>query len=199
MKAELIINNVRLELGHKELNEISYTLDDCKKAKDIFHELAQSPSTETRSNIVSQKNLHRKTVRLLLSDSQIEVMRSMIRKDKFISQMGKDDIERFLNSGDSEILTEIVDNISDLTEVYELCEKDWLCEKLYQQADPTVRYALAENAEASEFILKKLLEDSDINVAETAKETLEEIESDNIEDEDDGIKWDEDAADDIDD
>lgn len=94
MKAELIINNTRLELGHKELNEISYALDDCKKTKDIFHELAQSSSTETRSNIASQKNLHRQTVKLLLSDSQIEVMRTIITRDKFISQMGKEDIDR---------------------------------------------------------------------------------------------------------
>jgi len=115
MTAELIINNVRLELGHKELNEISYTLDDCKRTKDIYHELAQSPSTETRSYIVSAKNLHAKTVRLLLSDHQIEVMRSMIRKDKFISAMKKEDIERFINTIDPEILISIVKNISDLT------------------------------------------------------------------------------------
>ena len=83
MKAALIINNIKLELGHKELNEISYILDNCKKAKDIYHELAQSPSTETRTNIVSQKNLHRKTVKLLLSDHQIDVIRTMINKKKF--------------------------------------------------------------------------------------------------------------------
>lgn len=143
MKAELIINNVRLELGHKELNEISYALDDCERTKNIYHELAQSPSTETRSNIVSQNHLHTKTVKLLLSDSQVEVMRSMFSQDKFISQMRKEDIERFINTGDAEILTDIVRNISDLTEGYEVCEKDWLCEKLYQQADPTIRFKLA--------------------------------------------------------
>jgi len=133
MTAELIINNIRLELGHKELNEISYALDDCKRTRDIYHELAQSPSAETRSNIVSTKNLHAKTVRLLLSDSQIEVMRFMIRKDKFISAMKKEDIERFINTSDSEILISIGNKISELTEEYEVCEKDWLCEKLYQQ------------------------------------------------------------------
>ena len=185
MKAELIINNTRLELGHKELNEISYVLGDCKKAKDIFHELAQSPSTETRSNIASQKNLHRKTVKLLLSDSQIEVMRTIITKDKFISKMGKEDIDRFINTGDTEILTGLVKNMAELTEEYEVCEKDWLCEKLYQQADPSVRYELADNDETPEFILKKLLEDSDINVSQAAQDTLDGIEDVNFDDDDD--------------
>ena len=184
MKAELIINHVRLELGHKELNEISYALDDCERNKDIYHELAQSPSAETRSNIVSQKNLHIKTVRLLLSDPQIEVMRSMVDRDKFISRMKKEDVERFMNSGDSEILSDIVDNISDLTDEHEVCEKDWLCEKLYQQADPTIRFKLAENDETSEFILKKLLADQDINVSQAAQGTLDEIDDFNDDDDD---------------
>ena len=187
MKAELIINNVRLELGHRELNEISYALDDCKRNKNIYHELAQSPSAETRSNIVSQNHLHAKTVRLLLSDPQIEVMRSMVDRDKFISRMKKEDIERFINTGDSEILSDIVDNISDLTDEHEVCEKDWLCEKLYQQADPTIRFKLAENDETPEFILKKLLTDPDINVSQAARDTLDEIEAVDFDDDDDNV------------
>ena len=184
MKAELIINNIRVELGHKELNEISYALNDCKKAKDIFHELAQSPSTETRSNIASKGNLHRKTVRLLLSDSQIDVMRAIITKGKFTSQMGKEDIDRFINTGDPEILTGLVNNMVDLTEEYEVCEKDWLCEKLYQQTDPSIRYELAENDETPKFILKKLIEDSDMNVSKAAQDTLDQIEDVTFDDDD---------------
>ena len=187
MNAELIINNVRLELGHKELNEISYALDDCERTKDIYHELAQSPSAETRSNIVSQKNLHVKTVRLLLSNPQIEVMRSMVKRDKFISRMRKEDIERFINTGDPEILTDIVNNISDLTEEYEVCEKDWLCEKLYQQSDPSVRNELADNDETPEFILKKLLSDPDINVSQAAQDTLDEIEEVDFDNDNDDV------------
>ena len=196
MKAKLIINNITLELGHRELNEISYALNDCEKIKDIYHELAQSPSTETRSNIALQDNLHRKTVKLLLYDAQVEVMRTMSRENNFISNMNKEDIERFINIGDSEILTNMVDNIQNLTENYEVCERDWLCEKFYTQADPSVRYELASSDEASGFIIKKLTEDPDINVSQAAKETLEGIESEK--DENDEIEWDEDDADDMD-
>ena len=67
----------------------------------------------------------------------------------------------------------------------EVCEKDWLCEKLDQQADPTIRFKLAENDETSEFILKKLVEDPDINVSQAAQDTLDEMDDFNDDDDDD--------------
>ncbi len=177
MKAELVINNVRLELGHKELNEISYVLNDCKRNRDIFHELAKSQSTETRARIASQTHLYEKTAKLLLADNQIDVIRSMMnRGGRTVSHLGKTDIEKLINIGDHEVLNEIINRISDLTETFEVCEKDWLCEKLYQQPDPSVRFELASSEDTSEFILKKLLEDSDINVSQAAKDTLRKIE-----------------------
>ena len=143
--------------------------------------------------------IHAKTVRLLLSDSNMDVMRAMISQDQFISQMEKNDIERFINSGDSEILTDIVNNIDDFTEVYEVCEKDWLCKKLYLQADPSIRYALAENDETPDFFLKKLLKDSAINVSQAAKDTLSEIEDFDFDDDDDDNDDDDNDDDDDDD
>lgn len=185
MKAELIINNTTLKLGHKELNEISYILDDCPTTKDIYHEMAQLASTETRTNIASQNYLHKKTIALLMSDSQTDVMRAVTSRDKFISEMTKEDIEKFIATGDSEILTNIVENISELTEEYEICEKDWLCEKLFQQiTDPLVKYELASTGETSRLILKKLINDSDISVSQAAKTTLEDLDFETDEEED---------------
>jgi hypothetical protein len=94
MKGALIINNVRLELGHEILNILSYSLDDNNKTMDIAHELAQSPCCETRYHIASRKYLHQKTVTKLLLDTQIEVMRAMVENDTFLSQMMLVDVER---------------------------------------------------------------------------------------------------------
>jgi len=44
---------------------------------------------------------------------------------------------------------------------------------------------LAENDETSEFILKKLVEDSDINVSQAAQDTLDEMDDFNDDDDDD--------------
>lgn len=178
MKAKLIVNGAELELGHVMLNELSYTLPDEKKSMDIFHELAQSPSGETRSHIASQSCLHPKTVALLLPDTQIEVMRAMAGNDEFISQMTLADVERIINTDDPDILVSIVTAMLDLTESYEVCERDWLCEKLSKYPDPAVRSELAGNEETPEFFLKKLAQDPDLDVSRSAKDTLEDLEHD---------------------
>ena len=185
MKGELIINNVRLELGYGMLNDLSYSLDDSKMSRGIFHELAKSPCCETRSYIASRNNLYPKTVTILLPDQQINVMRAMVENDNFISQMNKTDVERFIHTGDPEILTGIVNAMSDLTEIYDVCERDWLCEKFYQHPDPAVRYELANNDETPEFFLKKLREDSDVAVVRAAQDTLDNIEDPFDDDDDD--------------
>ncbi len=175
MKAKLIINNKSLELGHRELIEISYVLDDCKEAKDIFHELAKSTATDVRSHIGSYQNLHDKTVKMLLSDTQIEVMRAVISKRKFIRLMDKEDVKRFITNGDSEVLTIMANNMDHFIEEYSVCEQDWLCEQLYRAKDPQVRYELAASEETPEIFLKKLVDDPDSNVSQAAKETLDKI------------------------
>jgi len=184
MKSELIINNVRLELGYEMLNQLSYIMDDNKKTRDIAHELAKSPCCEIRTQIASRNILHPQTVSLLLPDTQIEVMRAMAGNDEFISQMTLADVERFINTGDPEILVKLVETMSDLTETHEVCQRDWLCEKLSQHPDPAIRAELAGNEETPEFFLKKLAQDPDSDVSQAAKDTLENLE----EDDDDGIE-----------
>ncbi len=174
MKAELIVNNVKVELGHKEINELSYIFEKDPKYKDLFHELAQSPCTETRAHVASQDYLHRKTIRSLVMDDQIEVMRSVVNKGVCVTGMEKEDVERYVNTVDYEVVSGLINLMEDLTDEYEVCEKDWLCEKIAHLSDPSIRLELAESENTSEFILKKLVNDPDLNVAEAAKETLED-------------------------
>jgi hypothetical protein len=180
MKGALIINNVRLELGYEMLNQLAYNMEDNNGTRDIAHELAQSLCCETRFHIASRSCLNPETVAFLLPDTRIEVMRAMIDNEEFISQMALADLERFINTGDPEILSSIVKAMSDLTETYEVCERDWLCEKLCQHPDPAVRSELAGNDETPEFFLKKLAQDPDLDVSQAAKDTLE------------GLDWDDD-------
>jgi hypothetical protein len=176
MKGALIINNVRLEIGHEILNMLSYSLDDNKKTMDIAHELAQSPCCETRSHIASRRCLHKKTVTKLMLDTQIEVMRAMIENDIFLSRMMLVDVERFIDADDPEVLAAIVNAMTDLTETYEVCERDWLCEQLFQHPDPCVRFKLADSKATPVFFLGKLAKDSDLDVSQAAIEILENME-----------------------
>jgi len=183
MDARLIINGVEIKLGHKELVDICYSIEDYARNVDILHELAKLNSSEIRSNVAGNEHLKDETFDMLIQDSSLEVMRVVICHDHFKKRMDKEIIERFIQTGDTEILTRIAKEIDDYTVLYEVCEMDWLCEKLIVQKDPAVRYKIAGNDSIPVFFLNKLAEDSDINVSEKAQETLSELEEDEFDDE----------------
>ena len=183
MDARLIINGVEIKLGHKELVDICYSIEDYARNADIFHELAKSNSSEIRSNIAGNEHLKDETFDMLIQNSSLEIMRTIISRDHFKRRMDKEIIERFIETGDTEILTNIAEDILDCADLYDVCEMDWLCEKLIIKKDPAVRYELAGNDSTPVFFLNKLAEDSDINVAEKAQETLSALEEDEFDDE----------------
>ena len=189
MDARLIINDHEVRLGHKGLAEIAYWLEDKPEHSDIFHELAKSECSEVLVCLVDKEHLSRLTVRMLIEESSLEVMRAVVDSKKARRRMTRRDLETYIDFGDCEILTALATHLSDFTEDYEICEPEWLCERLLSQPDPAVRYALAENTDTPEDFLERLVEDDDVDVAGQAEETLAEVreEDDDDEFEDDDI------------
>jgi len=184
MDARLTINGVEIKLGHKGLLDISYSIDDCKRNAGVFHELAKSHSSEIRSNVSGNKHLKDKTFDMLLQDSSLEVMRAIICHDHFKKRMDKAIIERFIETGDTEILISIATEIDEFVSLYDVCEMDWLCEKLIVQKDPAVLYELAANDSVPIFFMSKLAEHYDVNIAEKAEKTLSALVEDEIDEDD---------------
>ncbi len=178
MNAKLIVNDIVVDLGHQALEEIVFFLNDEPAMQDIFNELSKSPSSEIRKNIADNSHLPVHTRRRLIEDTDLEVMRTIIFSDEARQHMTLRDIERYLATGDREILTILADDLTDFTQVHEICETDWLCEKLINQPDPAVRYRLAGNEDTPVFFLKKLASDDDIDVARRALKTLMEADGD---------------------
>ena len=52
MEAKLVVNDVEVELGHEELDNISGCLSDHEDKSEILYELAKSPSSLVRMNVV---------------------------------------------------------------------------------------------------------------------------------------------------
>ncbi|MEW6078398.1 MAG: hypothetical protein AB1724_11345 [Thermodesulfobacteriota bacterium] len=196
MNAKLMINNYEITLGHKGLEEIAFWLEDAPENSDIFHELAKSESSALLVNLVDKEHLARLTVRMLIEDSSLEVMRAVIDSRHARKHMTRRDMEAYLATGDCELLSTMARDLEYFTEVYEVCEKDWLCEKLAGQKDPGVRFALAENTDTPVQVLEDLTEDDDPDVARQAEKTLAEI-REAEEDEDEEDDEDEDEDDDI--
>lgn len=196
MNAKLIINEVEVALGHKALEDIAFMLEDIPEHRDIFHELAKTKSSGILFNLVDKENLRRLTLRLLIEDNCLEVMRTVVGSRRAIRHMTRRDLENYLAAGDKEILATLAEKLDSITEVHEVCEKEWLCEKLAGQKDPAVRFALAENTDTPERFLEELVEDEDLDVARQAEKTLIEIrekeEEEEADDEDDEIDDDDD-------
>jgi hypothetical protein len=175
MNAKLSINGVEIVLGHKALTEMTYCLQDNHENSDFFREMAKSNCSELLTALVDKKHLSKLTLRLLIENGSLEVMRAVVCSRNAISHMTRRDIESYISTGDCEILTSLANNIVDFTETYEVCEKEWLCEKLARHSDPAIRYALAENTDTPEGLLEELVEDDDVDVARQAEETLADI------------------------
>ena len=80
------------------------------------------------------------------------------------------DIQRLIKTKDTRLLCEIANFIDE----YQLCNSNVIEQLLVNQPDPRVRCRLAENQYVPEIFLTDLSKDSDIDVAEAAKETLDD-------------------------
>ena len=82
MNAKLIINNIEVTLGHRQLEDLVFGLNDEPAMRDVFHELAKSSSSEVRNDIAGNRHLSVKTRRLMIADTSLEVMRTVIVSDE---------------------------------------------------------------------------------------------------------------------
>lgn len=179
MEAKLIVNEVEAELGCDELSNICGSLSDSKKNEQIFHELAKSPSEAVRESVAWKKRLSKKTARLLLNDPSIEVLREMVGHGTGKGLITEEDIKRLISLQDTTIMVTIAENVYE----YHNCDEDFIYNALINQADPQVRYQLAQDTDIPEIFLKKLTKDQDVEVSEEAKKTLEEIREEDEEEE----------------
>lgn len=178
MDGKLIVNEVEVELGHDELSNICCSLSESRKNEEIFHELAKSPSEGVRESVAWKKHLTKKTARLLLNDASIEVLREIVGHGTAKGLITEDDISRLISLQDTAIMVTIAENVYE----YHNCDEVFIYNALLNQADPQVRYQLAQDTDIPEIFLKRLMKDHDIEVSEEAKKTLEEIREEDEED-----------------
>ena len=71
MKATLTVNGVVIFLGHEALKLITDIIESHPDGQEVFHELAQHPSSDIRSTVAMNENIYEKTAKLLIKDSSI--------------------------------------------------------------------------------------------------------------------------------
>jgi hypothetical protein len=182
MEAKLVVNGVEVELNFSTLADISLSLSSSKANRAIFHELAKSDCADIREQVSTINSLDDETIDILINDTSIDVLRQMVDHGRAQCIVSQEDLERLIDTGDTELLCSIAKNVDE----YDSCDIHLICLKLVKQRDPKVRESLADNENAPKVFLETLLQDEDAEVADTAQYTLQSIqewESDDHEEE----------------
>jgi len=172
MEAKLVVNDVEVVLGHEELDVISGGLSRDGDRSAILYELAKSPSSLVRMNVVYNDAMDEKTAERLIRDSSIEVLRALVQTGQAQAIATEEDMDRLIATGDTELLGLIAKDVDE----FDACEVDPLCEKLVAQKDPQVRKELASNLGTPKGFLEQLMDDQDPDVARAAESILDEWE-----------------------
>jgi len=179
MEAKLVVNDVEVVLGHEELDVISGCLSDHEDKSEILYELAKSPSSLVRMNVVYNDAMDEKTAERLIRDTSIDVLRGLIQTSQAQKIVTDKDMERLIAMGDAELLCNIAEKVGD----FDACDVDALCKMLVAQKDPQVRFRLASNSDTPREFIEELIDDVDIDVARAAENALDE--SDDVDEDDD--------------
>ena len=168
MEAKLTVNGMEISLGHEALKLITDIIENHPDGQEVIHELAQHPSSDIRTTVAMNENIQEKTAKLLIKDSSISVLREIAVNRVALRIITENDIRELIANKDTRLLCEIANFIDE----YQLCNSNVIAELLVNQPDPRVRCRLAENQYVPEMFLTELCNDQDIDVAKTAKETL---------------------------
>jgi hypothetical protein len=171
-KVELKIDGILVRVGYEFLDKISSYIPDTKENKKVFEKLALNTHYEVRENIAAKESINKKTIKLLLKDKRHGLITSLLRNRKVVNILKLKDIKKIIlleNPIHCELIAENIDNFGK-------CDSRKLAKILSNNTDPAVRakLTLRWNRSISKSIIKKLTKDKDIDVANKAKEYLDQ-------------------------
>ena len=76
MQMKLKVDGITVNLGIESIKELSSCLGDKPEFKEVFHQMALSEVTYIRENIAWKYNILEKTAKLLLRDTDYQVLRA---------------------------------------------------------------------------------------------------------------------------
>ncbi len=172
IKTELSINGQKVEIGHQFLEDIVRDIPDTKENQSIFDMLALSDNPSVKEEISRNDNLSKKTIHLLLEDTNQEVVDNILSNRDLAKYIKEDILFKIIKTDNIKYLMTIASNIDD----YKKCDLCKIVKKLANHKNPSVRYNLVRwraNDIVTTKILKQLSNDKDIDVAKEAQEELD--------------------------
>lgn len=172
IKTELVVNGIKVVVGHQFLEDIVRDIPDVKENKPVFASLAQSDNPDVRESISRKDNLNSKIIHLLLKDENQEVVDNVLSNTDLAKYIKEETLFDIIEMNNIKYLKTIASNIDS----YVLCDTCKIATILSKHKNASVRYALVHWGSSSAVtskILKALSKDKDFDIAKEAKKTLE--------------------------
>jgi pimeloyl-CoA synthetase len=172
IKTELIVNGMKVVVGHQFLEDIVRDIPDTKENKSVYSTLALSDNPEVRESISRKDNLSTKTIHLLLNDTNQEVVDNILSNSDLAKHIKEETLFNIIKSDNIKYLKTIASNIDS----YVLCDTCKMATMLSKHKNRSVRFSLVQwnssNAVTNK-ILQALSKDKDFDIANEAKKSLE--------------------------
>lgn len=172
IKTELVINGKKVVIGHQFLEDIVRDIPDIKENQAIFNELVFSDNPDVREYLTRMENLSKKSVHILLNDTNQEVVDGVLSNSFLAKKISEDALHKVIDSGNTKLLMTIASNIDS----YIKCDLCKIVKILAKHKSTSVRYSLVRRWSSDSVsikILKQLSEDKDIDVAKDAADALD--------------------------
>jgi hypothetical protein len=136
------------------------SLPEDRECTELMSQLARSPCCMLRAAVAGRADLASETVDLLASDPEPTVVESLLWNASASARLTDAQLRKFISRG-SQLACRIAERLGTFSEA----DETELAQALAEHADPSVRKALAQNAEVPKRVLKSLLKDPDPDVA----------------------------------
>jgi hypothetical protein len=163
-KKELYSSN----LSFGEVADLISSADDSLINEKLFQSAASHPSETVRENVAYKDNINEETWEILSEDNSINVLRRLVNSDACKRNASQKQLENWIKMD-----IEIARNIANNLDRYENADIDALAKILSEHSDPSVIAEVASNSSIPKKYLKNLTKNSDLQIANNAKRSLE--------------------------
>jgi len=172
IKTELILNDRKVVVGYKFLENIVRDIPDIKENRKIFDMLVHSDNLEVRRCIANKENVSKKSIDILLNDDNLNVVDNVLSNVDLSKCIKEETLMKIVQSNHTQLLLTIAENIDN----YAKCNLCKIVKLLANHKNASVRYALLYwrvTGIVTVKILKQLVKDEDIDVSNYARKELE--------------------------
>jgi len=155
-------------LSYEDVYGIISGLQDNDGNSKIFEVASKHAASNVREQAASKDHLSEVAIKALVNDPSINVVRSLVRSQKFKGSVDQKTLEMLIDR-DPEVAQSIAGDLDSFSEA----DQNSLAQKLASHSDLTVLNALASSYNTPKKILKALSSHSDPYIASQAKEQLD--------------------------